>query len=285
MKRLVALLLCLLPLAALADPYPGHDSLEVTDLAGVIDADGKARIAEALATLRTETGVEATVLTIASRADYDASDSLESFATGLFNDWGIGNKERNDGILILVVANDREMRIELGAGYGPQYDIPAQDIINAVMLPAFRAGDLSTGIEAGTNAVIDHIALRHAGLDPRAGATALPEPGTGDSFPGGWIALLFGGAFAALVARGPLGRLLARLRACPKCGHRGLSVTDRVETAATQYQPGQGMRLIRCPECDWHSEKPYRISTKSKDGSGGSFGGGRSSGGGASGRW
>lgn len=283
MKRLFALLLCLLPLAALADPYPGHASLEVNDLAGVIDPDTKARIKEALVTLRAETGVEATVLTIASRTEYDASDSLESFATGLFNSWDIGNKERNDGILILVVANDREMRIELGAGYGPQYDIPAQDIINAVMLPAFRAGDLSAGIEAGTNAVIDHIARRHAGVDPRAGAVDIPKPGSG--FAGGWIALLFGGAFAALVARGPLGRLLARLRACPNCGRRGLSVTDRTVLTATQFQPGQGMRLTRCPNCDWHSEKSFAISTRNKGGSGGSFGGGRSSGGGASGRW
>jgi hypothetical protein len=44
---------------------------------------------------------------------------IESFATNLFNAWGIGDAERNDGVLLLVARDDRLVRIELGAGYDP----------------------------------------------------------------------------------------------------------------------------------------------------------------------
>ncbi|WP_201161565.1 TPM domain-containing protein [Phaeovulum veldkampii] len=173
-KRL-ALGLVLIPLPLLAEPWPAAQSPYVNDYAAVIEDAAEARIVTALTDLRAQTGIEATVLTLPTRQGYTPAPDIDTFATGLFNVWGIGDATRNDGILILVLTEDRDMRIALGAGYNPEYDIPAQDIINAVMLPAFRDGRYSQGIESGTREVVNRIARRHAGLDP----VALPEAAGG----------------------------------------------------------------------------------------------------------
>ncbi len=82
------------------------------------------------------TGVSVTVLTIDSFRAYTADDiSFERFATRLFNHWGIGNADRNDGILLLVAKKDRKVRIELGKGYPSSYDARAKEIIDTVIVP------------------------------------------------------------------------------------------------------------------------------------------------------
>lgn len=70
-----------------------------------------------------KTGIEAVVVTINSIGDYQTGDAtIEAFATNLFNTWGIGHKKENNGVLILVAVKDRKARIELGKGYGREYD-------------------------------------------------------------------------------------------------------------------------------------------------------------------
>src|SRR5690606_18788505 len=107
-----------------------------------------------------------TVLTIATRGDYDPSPSIEAFATGLFNAWGIGDASRNDGILVLVATNEREMRLELGAAYDQGYDVLAQDIVSRFFLPDIRDGDPARGIVGGSGEVMARIARRHAAALP-----------------------------------------------------------------------------------------------------------------------
>src|SRR5690606_889190 len=139
----------LCPTNVAADPYPASVDLYVNDLAGLIEDGDETALRSDLSALFADTGVEMTVLTIGSRREYDPSPSLEAFATGLFNSWGVGHPERNNGILLLVVRDDREIRVELGAGYNQGYDVYAADIIGR-MTPAFRAGDFSGGIVRAT---------------------------------------------------------------------------------------------------------------------------------------
>lgn len=272
----VALLLGLCGTAQ-AEPWPAPGELEVNDFAGLLPREAAARIRAELSDLRARTGIEAVLVTLPTRADYDPAPSLEAFATRLFNGWGIGDATRNDGILILILAEDREMRIELGAGYSPEYDIPAQDVIDRVMLPAFREGRMAEGIEAGVGAVITKIAERHA-----AGLAPAPAP---RSWAGALPFALFAGAAAFLVLRGRVWRLGGRLARCPSCGHRGILRDEVVEEAATATASGRGLRRQSCPACGWRESRPYAIAARGPGGSGGGFGGGRSSGGGASGRW
>ncbi len=281
MPRLAALLLALLlPALAAAQEYPTYDNIRVNDQAGVIGDPAEERLTAALQRLEEETGVQATVLTMHTRWGYPG-ESLEAFATGLFNDWGIGDATRNDGILILVLTEDREMRIELGSGYPAGYDAVAQEIIDDVFIPAFGKADFEAGIEAGATAVGDRIAREHA-------AGNAPQPVAGGSDAGDAVGIGLGGlvlaVFAGLALFGR--RLTDRFRRCPSCGARGIHTARETLQSATRSSTGRGRKTVTCPHCGHEDISTYTISRiRSTSSSGGSFGGGSSSGGGASGRW
>jgi len=131
--------------------YPNYEELFLNDYATVVTAADASIIRAETAFLKDETGIELTILTIDSINDYATGDnSIESFATNLFNTWGIGDSVSNDGALILVAVQDRDMRIELGKSYGRRYDSMAQTVIDRYMLPSFRQNDYSTGILRGS---------------------------------------------------------------------------------------------------------------------------------------
>ena len=284
MIRQAATTLVLLLLSAVpvwAEQYPLHRDLFVNDYADVLPDADESRLRDELAALKRETGIEATVLTIGSRQDYDPSPNLETFATGLFNNWGIGDATRNDGLLVLVVAADREMRIELGSGYNQGYDVLAQDMVNRFFLPDFRNGDMARGIVAGTDETVARIARRHAeNLPPEA----LP-PATANRFSGAWIPVALFVAFGAfMLLRRRIGDALYRLRRCPNCGRTGLRRVREVVAPPATDEAATGVEHVTCRHCTYRNDRPYRIVSSGSSGSG-SFGGGHSSGGGASGRW
>ncbi len=148
---------CLFAAPVQADAYPAYTSPYVNDFADVLDEDREAALAGHLAELRDAHDIEMTVVTIRSRDDFDPSDSIEQFATRLFNGWGIGNARRNDGVMVLVAVEDRQMRIELGSGYAPEWDSKAKSIIDHIMIPNFKKGDMLGGIEAGVRTMIARI--------------------------------------------------------------------------------------------------------------------------------
>ncbi len=137
MLRLFVFLMIFLPGLASADAFPGYDNPYVNDYAEVLDDATEATLHDTVKALRDDTGVELTVLTLPTRETYAPDSTIEDFATALFNHWGIGNRERNDGILILILTEDRSMRIELGEGYDSDYDLAAGFIINRDMIPHF----------------------------------------------------------------------------------------------------------------------------------------------------
>lgn len=289
MSRIAALLIGLLWLPGLlnAEEYPAPLDPYVTDMADLLSPQAEIRLKSRLAALRSDTGVEATVVTIPTRSDYKpAAPSLEAFATGLFNTWGVGDADRNDGIMLLVVPEDGETRLELGAAYNQGYDVLAQDIVSRWLVPALRDGDYSDGIEAGMDAVVDRIARRHAA---RLVPEALPDrPAKLRDNLGAWIV----GAFFALIAGfAVFGRrisdLAVGLKRCPQCGSRTLARTRTTLVHAGPGAPGTSRVVTRCITCGNHDEREERIGAGRRGGNGrdGGFGGGRSSGGGASGRW
>lgn len=283
MRLIFTLFLLLLPTFAFAQTYPDHENLYVNDFAGLLTETDRGALRQQLQSLRKDKGVEVTVLTIDSRKTYGNSPSIESFATGLFNTWGIGNASRNDGILILVVRQDREMRVELGKGYGAEFDAAAGAVIDDNFLPAFQYDKYSEGIRTGTNEVIRRIAMPLAdGQGPLGGADKSRQ----DTFVfGTFLTLLFG--FIGLAFRRWIGDFFARLRSCPNCGRKGLHRHREIISSASTVSSGSGVLTTRCDYCDYHTTKNYTIARRSssRSSSGSSFGGGSSSGGGASGRW
>ena len=280
-RALCLLSLCLWPLLATAETYPDYVSTDINDFANLlVDEEVRDRLRDRLVTLRQNTGIEMTVVTLPTQDDYAPLLTLEDFATRLFNRWGIGNAARNDGIMVLVLPQDRAMRIELGAGYARDWDYAAQIIVDREFLPHFRNEDYQGGIEAGVAAVIERIALPF-----NTGAPALEVP-EDTSLP--WYSVpIFGGVILLVALRNVIGGIFTRFCTCPSCGRKGTLRSRRVTVMmATTNIPGQGERTVWCVACDYRNVTTYRISRiRRSSSSSGGFGGGRSGGGGASGRW
>ncbi|WP_394196684.1 TPM domain-containing protein [Litoreibacter albidus] len=156
-------------------PYPQYYSVLTNDFADILSPEAEAQINAELQAARTERGREMTVVTIRSRDDYLPSTDIVGFAKDLFNGWGIGNAERNDGLLLLVAIEDREVRIALGAGYPARQDGVAARIIQTQIIPAFQEGRVADGILAGTRAALRQI--QHPDDKPIAAAPR-PQPQT-----------------------------------------------------------------------------------------------------------
>jgi uncharacterized protein len=152
----LALFLCLLafPHFVYAQSYPDYSEVYVNDFADLLTADQEDEIRGKLTGLRQNRDIEFTVVTIDNMSDYGHSGAIEPFATGLFNRWGIGNANRNDGVMMLISRYDRKMRIEVGSGYGNIKNAAMKAIIEDVILPQFRKDNYPAGISNGVDAVI-----------------------------------------------------------------------------------------------------------------------------------
>lgn len=274
MIRLLTAFFFLFASALASENWPAWQSTTVNDFAEVMDEASEARVTAQLDSLRKETGIEFAVLTLRTQAEFTPEMTLEAFAQGVFDHWGIGDKERNDGILALVLVDDREMRIELGLGYAGQWDRAAERVVDDFFLPDFRRGDYQAGIEAGVQEAIASIALPFADrADPPSAAWADKAPP---------YSVMLG--MLAFIFRRFLSDQAARLRKCPSCGRCGLRVRRETIKAASRSATGQGERTTYCPHCDWRDRDTFVIPSQRSSSSNG-FGGGRSGGGGASGRW
>lgn len=135
------------------------------DNANIIQEKERIEINAIASKLLKEEKIPIFVVTIPSLSHYEASShTIESYATSLFNEWGIGSPERNYGILLLVSKGDRRARIELGADWGREHDRAAQDIMDNLIIKQFKRGDFSLGILDGVR-----------GLDAMARGLSLPK--------------------------------------------------------------------------------------------------------------
>ena len=259
-----------------AQTYPDYDRTTITDRADLLTDAQEVALDARLEGLRRDTGIEFAVLTLRSQAPYAPAQSLEDFATGLFNHWGIGNATRNDGILVLVLSEDRAMRIELGAGYARDWDRVSRNVINRSFLPAFEQGDYAKGIIDGVEDVIASIAL------PFSEGSDAPAS-DGEFTP--WMVVVAVMGALLISARRFFGDLLTRFQSCPNCGYRALSRTRKTLRRATRSSEGSGEVITRCSQCSYRDVRTFTVPRISSSSSRGSFGGGRSGGGGASGRW
>ncbi|WP_230292707.1 YgcG family protein [Croceicoccus sp. Ery5] len=159
MKRIFALIwlavaLCTAP-AAFAQDFPKLTG-RVVDAADIIPAAEEAMLGQKLAEFESRTQRQFVVATVPDLQGYDIAD----FGYRLGRAWGIGDQERNDGVLLIVAPNERKVRIEVGYGLEPVLtDGLSFLIINRQILPRFKSGDMSGGIVAGADAVIEQLEL------------------------------------------------------------------------------------------------------------------------------
>ena len=128
-------------------PYP---PTLVNDFAKVLLASEDDALERRLVAYNDSTSTQIAIVTIKSVGDYDISE----VALKILRDWGIGTKEKNNGLLILVSVEDRKIRIETGYGLeGAVPDAIANDIINNYIKPAFREGNYYKGLDDAVTAI------------------------------------------------------------------------------------------------------------------------------------
>ena len=130
-------------------PRPTGADIYVQDYANVISPEDELRIQRIGRDLEQQTTAQIAVLTIKSLE----GQALEDYSLQVLRQWGIGQRDKNNGVLLLIVTEDRKSRIEVGYGLeGPLPDGLTGTIQDRYMLPHFRKGNYSQGIFQGYGA-------------------------------------------------------------------------------------------------------------------------------------
>ncbi len=143
--------------------YPNYENIYVNDYAGILGNESKDELYQYLQQVGDNNGPQIILVIIQSLGDYGAGPSIEPFATGLFNHWGVGHAVENDGVLILVSVSDRKMRIELGSGYSRNRDNEMKSIIDNSFIPYFNQDEYQKGIRIGTIEIIHAVTGEYPG--------------------------------------------------------------------------------------------------------------------------
>jgi uncharacterized protein len=147
-------ILCLLMTTAHVAPALDIPYLtgRVNDYAQILTPEANNSLSEKLRIHEEGTTNQVVVLTLQSLD----GESIDDFAYRVFNDWKLGQTGKDNGVLIVVVPDDRKMRIEVGYGLEATLsDVLASRIIQHIMAPRFREGDYNGGITEGAVAVIE----------------------------------------------------------------------------------------------------------------------------------
>jgi len=232
----------------------------VTDMAGVLSPEHKARLNRLIDQLERDTGAEIAVVIL--RRTQGATP--KEYATQLFNRWGVGKREADNGVLMLVALGDR--RVEIETGYGIEAILPdavAGEILDTAVVPRFRAGDIAGGVIGGVEAIAARIrdaqasgayepTAPHAPYSPRADdAPYMPAP-TPNPLPIGGLLLLGGGAIGLLAYA-----LRERPPKCPTCQQPMRLLDEQADDAyldelqRAEEQLGSVNYLVwRCDACE-----------------------------------
>ena len=149
---------CLVPVFALAQPAPPALTDTVNDFAGMIDASSRAEIDKRIRALKAATGDVVVVATVPTFQPYS---TIDEYAVKMFENGGrgIGEKGKDNGLLVVVARDDRKVAIQ--TGYDLEEFVPdgfAGQTIRDAVTPAFRAGQYGAGLLDATTRVINRIA-------------------------------------------------------------------------------------------------------------------------------
>lgn len=156
MKKILFVILCCISLAVHAQvdqyiPKPPNPPKLVNDYTGTLTSLQTERLEHKLKNYDDTSSNQIVVAIVETLHDYDPYE----FATTLGRKWGVGNKEFNNGVVLLIAKTDRKVFIAPGYGLeGAMPDITCKQIIENQILPNFRGNDYYRGIEEGTDAIM-----------------------------------------------------------------------------------------------------------------------------------
>lgn len=135
-------------------PEQSKETPYVTDLAGVMSKDDIQKLNSELKDYNIRTSNEVVVVTVTSLDGMNAVD----YARELFNYWGVGKAQKNNGVLLLLSPNDRDVAIQVGLGLEDiMPDNVRGEILDNDVVPYLKKDQLSEGLQAGANSIMRHL--------------------------------------------------------------------------------------------------------------------------------
>ena len=150
-----------------AEVIPPKPDRYFNDYAGVVSREAALRFNEQLAQFERETSDQ---VVVAVWQTMPSQSSLEDFTQRTFQAWTVGQKGRNNGVVLFVFTQDRRMRIQPGYGLeGALPDILCDQIIRNEIAPRFRSGNYESGLSAGIDAICKAIRGEYKGSGTTVG--------------------------------------------------------------------------------------------------------------------
>ena len=183
-----------------AQPAPPALTDTVNDFAEVIDASSRAELDKRIRALREATGDTLIVATVKTFQPYG---SIEEYAVKMFENGGrgIGDKGKDNGLLLLVAVDDRKVKFEIG--YDLEGIVPdgyAGETIREAITPAFRRGAYGEGLLAATTRLINRIGQQRGVTIPDVPVERAPRSGGGTKIP--WVLIFWIIVMLAASSRG-----------------------------------------------------------------------------------
>ena len=265
----LSLAIALAGLAFIALAAPNYPELtgQIVDNANLLSPEDRAAILAELQALEGKSTDQVAVVTVKSLEGY----AIEDYGIGLARKWQMGQKDKDNGIVLIVAPNERKVRIEVGRRLEPvMTDTMSKIIITNAMLPKFRRGDYPGGIRDGVRDIKDVLLG-----DPEAVKDRAKGGRTSDSDPMGLIHLL---VFAAIIAW--VFWQMKKASDAQRQWEQNLSPDER-RRLQSERRRNRGGNVIVIPggSGDWSG------GWSGGSGGGWSGGGGSFGGGGASGDW
>jgi len=259
----------------------------VTDLANIYSAEFEEKLDKRIDEFEIETGAEIAILTISKLPEA----SIEEYAVSVFEKWAIGKKGEDNGILLVIAKEDRQMKIEVGYGLeGKITDGTAGRIIRDELAPQFKLENYEQGTEDAVDTIMGYIKGDMVDDSKNLTKSSIES----DKLFGGFKVIMLGALFLIymasflersreFVAGGIVGFLIglifSGLRVGIVLGIFGL-ILDLILSSNFKKLKTNGR-----PTGFFSSKGGFKSSGSKSSGGFGGFGGGSSGGGGASGKW
>lgn len=152
-----------------AYPTPSQE-LYINDFENILDSNTEQKILSVANELEQKTGAQVVVVTV---NDFE-NKSINEYSIGIAREWGIGQEQKNNGVLFLISKQQRDVRIEVGYGLeGVLTDGKCGEILDNYVIPYFANEDYSNGVYYGTLAIINNVATEY-GVEI-TGTSGLPQ--------------------------------------------------------------------------------------------------------------
>jgi uncharacterized protein len=163
MRYLLALILWSLTSLTLAAPQFPALTGRVVDQTGLLSATTQAQLSQQLAAFETSSSNQVVIAIVEDLQDL----AIEDYGYQLGRAWGIGQKGKDNGVLLLIAPNARQVRIEVGYGLeGTLTDALSHNIIQTRILPSFKQQQFEQGVIAGTQAILQVLGGDYVATEP-----------------------------------------------------------------------------------------------------------------------